>query len=82
MSKKSIKISENITKTYGQDKFDGLLVAFEQNIADSVLAKQFEVSRQRIHQWKQALGSTKIIYTIDPEVLKHRKNRINGKVTI
>jgi len=82
MASKSYNTANNISNTYGFERFINLLASLERGTSDSVLAKEFNVSRQRIHQWKQALGVTKKTYYLDQEVIKYVNSKVNGKVTV
>lgn len=62
------RISQNLIKSYGRDKFVQLLQMFMENVPGPKIAEEFQVSRQRVHQWKQALGTEKTTYTPHPEV--------------
>jgi len=50
------KIADNIIAEYGKDKFNELIRALQKGISGEVIGKSFGVTRQRVSQWRSALG--------------------------
>ena len=57
-------------KTYGSEKLRYLLEQFNQNVPGPVIASEFAVTKQRISQWKKALGVCRTTFHPHPEVEK------------
>jgi peroxiredoxin len=64
----SKRIAENIIQTYGLDKFRRLLELFSSNTSCTLIAKEYDVTRQRAHQWKSALGKERRTFILNSEI--------------
>lgn len=60
--------AEFLIKQYGNDGFSRLVEAFRAQEPNPELAKEFQVSRQRIWQLKTMLGRQQVSYVLHPEV--------------
>lgn len=67
---RSRKIALNLINNYGQTRFNELIRMLLANESGALIAKEFNVSRQRVNQWKRALGYTKTTFSLNPEVEK------------
>ena len=66
-----MRVAENLIKTYGSAKFTQLIQMFHENVSGTAIASEFEVSRQRVNQWKHSLGVERITYLdVEKAVLK------------
>lgn len=63
-------VAQNFIKAYGQKKFVRLVEMLKSNEPGPKIAYEFDVSRQRVHQWKEQLGVETRTFTLDPEVHK------------
>lgn len=61
-------VAENFIRTYGKDKFLRLIDMFKHAEPGPKIAHEFDVSRQRVHQWKVQLGEERILYKLNPAV--------------
>ena len=66
----SQRVAENIIKTHGREKFLFLINQFSSGASGPSIAKEFNVTRQRVNQWKRKLGVEHIQYVLQPEVEK------------
>ena len=64
----SLRVARNIIKKHGPDKFTRLLDLFREGVSGTDIAAEFGVSRQRVNQWKQKLGTSVETYVVDPAV--------------
>lgn len=62
------RVAKNFVKTYGAERFRRLLDALANGESGQVIADEFEVSRERVRQWKNTFGSVLTLYQIHPEV--------------
>lgn len=62
------KVAQNLIKSHGISNFLTLIRMFQSNESGSKIAKKFSVSRQRVHQWRKALGITEVTFTPSSEV--------------
>lgn len=62
------RVSQNIVRKYGQEGFSKLLNMLSNNIPCVQIAKEFQVTRQRVYQWKSALGVEKKVFQPYPDV--------------
>ncbi|MCF6205375.1 MAG: hypothetical protein L3J47_00580 [Sulfurovum sp.] len=68
-------MSDNIIKSYGRDKFLFLINEFSKGTSGAEIARQFSVTRQRVNQWKKALGVESVTFTMFAGV----EDRVRGK---
>jgi hypothetical protein len=64
----SKRVAQNLIRTYGMPMFLRLVELFRANESGPVIAAEFKVTRQRVHQWKKVLGQERTIFILDPEV--------------
>lgn len=62
-------VIRNIIKKYGMAKAKSLISALEHLDSGEEIARDYGVSRERVRQWKHALGATVQLYQVHPEVL-------------
>ena len=62
------KVAKNIINRYGIDKLTTLIAKFRSGVPGPEIAKDFGVTRQRVNQWKKALGEEHITFIVFPEV--------------
>jgi len=62
------RISRNFIKKRGRESYRRLIDLLVSQAPGAVIAAEFGVTRQRIHQWKDALGTTLTFYRIYPEI--------------
>lgn len=63
------RVAQNFVKRYGQQRFRELLDALGSGQSGQVIAESFDVSRERVRQWKNTFGTVVTLYQIHPEVL-------------
>ena len=66
-------VAENLIKKYGKKGFHRLIELFQQGQNASYIAELFDVSRQRVWQWKRTLGHERILYVPNKKI-KHLLN--------
>lgn len=64
----SQRVAENIISSYGREKFLFLINQFSAGASGPSIATEFNVTRQRVNQWKRKLGVEHITYVLQPEV--------------
>lgn len=62
------RIARNIIKNHGFEKFMQLIEMYKRGVSGPNIAKEFGVTRQRVNQWKQRLGTSTEIYNVSPDV--------------
>lgn len=62
------RVARNFVKRYGAARFRRLLAALTSGESGQVIADEFEVSRERVRQWKNTFGSVLTLYQVHPEV--------------
>ncbi len=62
------RVAKNFVKRYGVDRFKRLIQALEAGESGQSIADEFEVSRERVRQWKNSFGSVFTMYQVHPEV--------------
>lgn len=65
---KARKVAEHIINSHGQKAFVQLIEMFKNQVPGSLIAKEFSVSRQRVHQWKHAIGEEHKSFELKSEV--------------
>ncbi len=61
-------VARNFVERYGADRFARLLRLMEQNESGQCIADEFEVSRERVRQWKNAFGKVVTLYQVHADV--------------
>lgn len=69
-------VAKNLIKTYGFDRFARLMNMLTNHISGSYIALEFNVSRQRVWQWKKQLGVEQRAYYLHPAV----ENLLSGQL--
>ena len=62
------RIAKNFVRRYGQDAFRRLLDALSDGRSGQEIADEFQVSRERVRQWKNTFGTILTLYQVHPEV--------------
>lgn len=62
------RVSRNFIRKRGRQSYRRLIHLLTSQASGSAMAIEFGVTRQRIHQWKNALGSTITFYRVYPEI--------------
>ena len=62
------RVARNFIKSYGRVRFHRLLSLLAQGIGGQVIANEFNVSRERVRQWKNTFGEVVTHYRIYPEI--------------
>ena len=69
-SKSRERMARNFVQRYGADQFESLMNYIAEGASGQMIADKFNVSRERVRQWKNAFGQVITIYQIYPEVQK------------
>lgn len=64
------KMTRNFVERYGLARLDRLLDALASGESGEAIAREFDVSRERVRQWKIAFGQVVTIYQVHPDVLR------------
>ena len=62
------RVAQNFVERYGRDRFRQLLEQFSAGESGQVIADQFQVSRERVRQWKNTFGSLVTLYQVHSDV--------------
>ena len=62
------RVARNFVKRYGADRFRELLSMLANGESGQVVATTFDVSRERVRQWKNTFGTVVTLYQVHPEV--------------
>jgi len=62
------RVARNFVKRYGRERFARLLAALRNNESGQAIADEFEVSRERVRQWKNTFGTVLTLYQVHPDV--------------
>ncbi|MEQ1564012.1 MAG: hypothetical protein ABMA64_00115 [Myxococcota bacterium] len=62
------RVAHNFIERYGRDRFKELLDLLAEGASGQVIAEAFEVSRERVRQWKNTFGTVVTLYQVHPEV--------------
>ena len=73
------RTAKNFIKKYGSTSFDRLIARLGKGESGQSIADEFNVSRERVRQWKNAFGQVFVTYRLHPEIAailaeKNRKN--------
>ncbi len=74
------EVADNIIGKHGKTRFNELIKAFQDGISGEIIGKIFGVSRQRVSQWRQALGRP--TFEPYPDVLKRIPTRQRRTTTL
>lgn len=67
-AKSRIRVARNFVRRYGADRFARLLQALSDGESGQAIADEFQVSRERVRQWKNTFGQVLTLYQVHPEV--------------
>lgn len=62
------RIARNFVRRYGHARFRELIEALSEGRSGPDIALAFEVSRERVRQWKNTFGAMVVLYQVHPEV--------------
>ncbi len=62
------RIARNFIKRYSADRFRRLLALLAEGDSGQVIATEFDVSRERVRQWKNTFGNVVTLYQVHPDV--------------
>lgn len=62
------RVAANFVERYGADRFAALLDALASGASGQAIAEAFDVSRERVRQWKNTFGTVVTLYQVHPEV--------------
>lgn len=62
------RVARNFVQRYGARRFKRLLDALANGESGQAIADEFEVSRERVRQWKNTFGSVLTLYQVHPDV--------------
>ena len=62
------RVARNFINRYGEDRFRRLLAALADGESGQTIADEFDVSRERVRQWKNAFGRVLTLYQVHPEI--------------
>lgn len=64
------RVTRNFLERYGAAQMRWLLDALARGDSGQEIAAHFEVSRERVRQWKNTFGQVVTLYQVHPEVQK------------
>lgn len=62
------RVANNFINRFGVDELQWLLDALSRGESGQQIADHFEVSRERVRQWKNTFGQVVTLYQVHPEV--------------
>lgn len=62
------RVAQNFINRFGVDELSWLLDALANGESGQGIADRFEVSRERVRQWKNTFGQVVTLYQVHPEV--------------
>ena len=62
------RVARNFVARYGRARFVELIASLGDGESGQVIADAFNVSRERVRQWKNTFGTVVTIYQVHPEV--------------
>ena len=68
MSSSRSRVARNFINRYGEERLRRLLDALADGESGQSIAEEFDVSRERVRQWKNAFGRVLTMYQVHPEV--------------
>jgi hypothetical protein len=63
-----VRIARNFINRYGAKGLDRLIAALSNGESGQSIAEEFNVSRERVRQWKNAFGQVMTLYQVYPEI--------------
>jgi hypothetical protein len=61
-------VARNFIQQYGKARFKRFLKLLQSGASGEKITKEFDVSRERVRQWKNSFGSTVQTYDINPDI--------------
>ena len=74
MSVRKDKVAENFIKRYGMKRFQELITMIGSGQSGQVIADHFNVSRERVRQWKNCFSEVITHYRLFPEIDRILRN--------
>lgn len=68
MSTSRTRVARNFINRYGEERLRRLLDALADGESGQAIAEEFDVSRERVRQWKNAFGRVLTMYQVHPEI--------------
>ena len=62
------RVAQNFINRFGVDELSWLLDALANGESGQGIADRFEVSRERVRQWKNTFGQVVTLYQVHPEI--------------
>lgn len=62
------RVARNFVSRYGTARLEWLLAALSSGESGQTIADEFDVSRERVRQWKNTFGRVVTLYQVHPEV--------------
>lgn len=81
MSANRERVAQNFVNRYGLDGLNSLLRALEAGDSGQAIAERFEVSRERVRQWKNAFGTVITMYQVHPTIRRLAENKGSTEVS-
>lgn len=63
-------VAKNLITSHGQVGFQKLIDMFRENVSGTIIGREFNVSRQRVSQWKAALGREITVFETCKEIIE------------
>ncbi len=70
MGRSSHRVATNFINRFGVENLQWLLDALARGESGQSIADRFDVSRERVRQWKNTFGQVVTVYQVHPEVQK------------
>ena len=62
------RVAANFIERYGEDGLRELLDSLSEGLSGQVIAERFDVSRERVRQWKNSFGREVRLYQVHPDI--------------
>ncbi|MCB9687356.1 MAG: helix-turn-helix domain-containing protein [Alphaproteobacteria bacterium] len=62
------RVARNFVKRYGRERLRQLLLLLANGESGQAIAETFDVSRERVRQWKNTFGTVVTLYQVHPEI--------------
>lgn len=62
------RVARNFIRRYGAERFRRLLDALAVQESGQSIAEEFQVTRERVRQWKNTFGQVLTLYQVHPDV--------------
>ena len=76
-SRTRTRVARNFIKRFGRSRFSRLLEALAAGESGQTIANEFDVSRERVRQWKNTFGQVIMHYQVYPEIDRILRERSN-----